>query len=98
MEKKFYTQFLWTWIVISVITWVMVLLIEIIQHQRMPEWEDLGIIAGYSVGITAGLLVVAIPLFPVIIRPTGVSTYNFWGIYSTVAWEDLHDVRAVNIL
>lgn len=48
------------------------------------------------VDILAGLILVE--CFKVKLKPTGISCYNFWGIYSFVLWNEIREAKIINFL
>lgn len=96
MEKRYYSQYLYSLITIALVTAIIAVLSFTIRHQRTPTVEDLGMIALIVLAICMLLVAFAVWFFPVIISPTGIRTYTFWGTYDSASWDDIQDVRGVN--
>lgn len=61
-----------------------------------PNALACGAVAGTIPGL--GLVALAVICFPVRIGPKAIRSYNFWGVYSTVAWADITSVGRFNLL
>jgi hypothetical protein len=46
--------------------------------------------------VFAGLILVE--CFKVKLKPSGISCFNFWGIYSFVLWDEIREVKTFNFL
>ena len=44
------------------------------------------------------LFAVAVVLMPVYVTPEGVRCYNFWGLYRTVGWAEMGEIRRQSVL
>lgn len=98
MEKKYYSNFLISFLMILCISLVAGTLSTLIMNGELGHWEQWSYpILGIFV-MSLVLTLIAIPLCPVKVRPEGLSTYNFWGMYSTVNWDDIVSVKPVNLL
>ncbi|HQR41885.1 MAG TPA: hypothetical protein PLX97_04355 [Gemmatales bacterium] len=97
MEKKYYFQFLAPWLTLSLILLIVFFITIIIQLPFFASWEYFGFLVAF-VSLLAALVTVAKAICPVTVRPTGITTYNFRGGYSTVSWEEIHDVRCASFL
>jgi hypothetical protein len=66
------------------------------------DWPRLlvAFIAGGSAGVacTLALTPVVVWFFPVSISQDGIRSFNFWGLYHTVAWPEVTAVKPVNLL
>jgi hypothetical protein len=67
------------------------------------HWPDVNLIAlavGLAFGAVAGAVFtyVAVIWFPVYIGPSGIRSYNVWGLYRTVPWADVTGTGRLNIL
>lgn len=62
--------------------------------------KPVGVLFGLLGGAVTGLVFtwLAIVLFQVYVGPSGVRSYNFWGVYRTVAWSDINSVSRFNLL
>jgi hypothetical protein len=62
--------------------------------------DPVGLVVGLTAGELVGLLITALLVFyfKVYAGPEGLRAYNFWGLYRTVAWEDIRSARPVNFL
>ena len=44
------------------------------------------------------VLSVAVACFPVYVRPDGLRSYNFFGLYRTLRWNDIADIQQESLL
>ncbi len=52
-----------------------------------------------ALGATLGsgaMLAVTVSLCPVYVLPDAIRSYNFWGIYRTVTWDEIEQIRRVS--
>ncbi|HQR09479.1 MAG TPA: hypothetical protein PLN21_21835 [Gemmatales bacterium] len=98
MEKKYYSNFLITFLMLLSISVVAGFLSTLIINGELGRWEEWGYpILGIFV-MCLVLTLIAIPLFPVIVWPEGLKTYNFWGGYVSVNWSDIVSTNSMNLL
>lgn len=98
MEKKYYSSIVITSAVMGVIAFLIAAAIDIVRHNTLPDAERLGIGLVESLGLCALLTAIAIPLYPVILRPEGLTTYSFSGFYHTLTWADIARVGSLNMM
>jgi hypothetical protein len=53
-------------------------------------------ILAFIFDVFAGLILVE--CFKVKLKPSGISCFNFWGIYSFVLWDEMREVKTFNCL
>jgi hypothetical protein len=56
---------------------------------------------GLTFGLALGfglVFAVAVVCFPVYVRADGLRCYNFYGLYRTLRWEDIADIRKDGVL
>ena len=52
----------------------------------------------FGIAIVVGVLfATAVALFPVYVLVDGVRCYNFWGMYRTVKWAEVGEIRPANM-
>lgn len=60
--------------------------------------EEASIAAG-AFSLSCGLLfAAAVICFPVYASPNGLRCYNYWGIYATIPWDTITNVRRISVL
>ncbi len=98
MEKKYYSNFLISFLMLLCIGLCASIVRALIFNGELGPWEDWGYpILGIFV-MCLVLTLIVIPLCPVKVRPEGIATYNFYGLYSMVNWGDIASVKPVNLL
>jgi hypothetical protein len=48
--------------------------------------------------ICLGLFVLAVNCFPVYVGETGIRSYDFWGMYSTMTWAEMATISRFRLL
>lgn len=70
-----------------------------LQPERLQrlEGQSVALVAGALVLLTLLLAWGLARLFPTRVGPGGVCSYNFWGLYRTLAWPEIHAVGHLRI-
>ena len=94
MEKRYYSQFLYSVIMIALPSAVLALIAYAIEYCEIPGIDDFGVIMLITLVVTPMITALWVWYFPVIISPTGIRSYTLWGIYSSATWNEDHDVKS----
>jgi|SRR5882757_442641 len=70
-------------------------------HIRAPLQSIFGLI-GLAVFLVLVLDVILslifVECFKIKLKPSGISCFNFWGVYSFVLWGEIHEIKTINFL
>ena len=96
-REAYYSSFWHTYGIIQLWTLPTLVVIAVtLQGWRInPVGLLISMLSAAALGLV--LVLIAVPCFPVYVEPDGIRSYDFWGMYHTVAWPELVSIRTINL-